>query len=216
VVYRVERLSEHESLDTWRRLRSDVYLATGLLAEADLKGSSYTDEYEGHSRHVLVRTTDGQPAACARLIVRQGDDRPLQVERQFGITVPARSAEISGFAVREPWRDGLSALALVRAMVELAVEEGTDDLYAEVEPWFLASLNRAGFPLRAITEERFVFNAWNVVTHVSVSAFLRGIDAALVAGDLSPTTLYFSRPWNWSIGTDDIVPRQRGDALEHT
>lgn len=214
-MYSVERLSAHDSLDTWRSLRSDVYLAAGLLAEADLIGGSYRDEYERQSHHVLVRTTDGQPAGCARLIVRQGDDRPLQVERVFGITVPARSAEISGFAILEAWQDGLSSLALVRAMVELAVEKGTDDVYAEVEPWFLASLNRAGFPLVAITDEKFVFNAWNVVAHVSISAFLSGIDAASDAGDRSPTTLYFSRPWNWSIGPGEVVPQQRGDALEH-
>lgn len=207
-MYRIEQVAEG-NVPHWLEVRRDLYLASGLISPIDLdEDGSYCDQYDGYSRHVLVRDAAGRPQGCARLIVRNGPHQPLQVEKQFQVAVEIGSVEVSGFAVSAAASNGLASLGLARAMVELAREEGADHLYAEVEPWFFTSLRRTGFPFKAITDEQWLYNAWNFVAHVRVSAILDVVAASPVATDASAMATYFRRPWTWSISTEDLVPEQ--------
>ena len=170
-MYRFKRVRDDRDMDLWLKLRTAVYLASGFLTQSDVNDAGiYVDQYDAYSEHVLAVDDTGLVVGSARLIVRQNGE-PLQVEKEFNITVEAVSAEISGLAVVAARRGSAVTAGLVRAVLEIAREGKIDRVYAEVEDDFLRHLNRFGFPLAPMTETRFVFNTFNRVATASVDNF---------------------------------------------
>ena len=195
-------------LGDWLATRRGVYRASGLL-NADVP-DPYVDRYDDYSVHLLAVDMDtASIVGTSRLILRDGDARPLQVEAQFGVIPEARSVEISGFAIQEAYRDGLASLGLIRGLIESAREHDAEMIYAEVEPWFLASLQTVGFPLTQITEPQWFYNAWNLVAVASVDGFFQGVAEAWRRGGHDLVTAYFSHPYDGTVHTRHLTPAQR-------
>jgi N-acyl-L-homoserine lactone synthetase len=100
--------------------------------------------------------------------------------------------------------NGVASLGLIRAMIELAGSAAIDNLYFEIEPWFLRSLRATGIPVEEITEPVWVYNTWNVVCHSHVPTIWDAAEASLSSGRPTPMASYFATPWSWSIEAGDV------------
>ena len=200
-MYRISEAVTSEELRQWYILRQTVYLAEQFISSADISDAHYTDKYDHHSQHFVVHDAESRAVASARLILRS-DHVPhfLQVEETFGLTIPAHSAEISGFAVLPPHRSSLASAGLVRALMERARELEIEHIYAEVEPWFYTALTKFGYPIQQISEPRFVYNSENFVFHVRAHDFWQVVETAKSERQASLLGTYYSHSWEWRIG----------------
>ena len=201
------RIAESGSpdVDRWLRLRQDVYLETGLIAAGEVDGGTgfYADQYDEYSTHVIASDDSGTDIACSRLI-DGGDDHPLQVTDLFGIETEPRSSETSGVAAIPSYRKSWASLGLYRAMSAIAAERGHEYGYAIVEPPYLASLRRIGYPFEVISEPKDVYGYPNVA-----AVFRRGdlLESMRTAGGpyASLVYRYFSKPFDWTLTGDDLA-----------
>ncbi|MGA9103141.1 hypothetical protein [Aeromicrobium sp.] len=188
----------------WLRLRTDLYLDTGLITLDDLDGPSalYTDTYDDYSTHLLASDDDGVDVGCCRMIEPQGD-QTLPVTDLFGIDPVHRSFEGSGVAVLPRLRKSMMSLGLYRAMAYVGDQRGYEYSYSIIEAPVLASLLRLGYPLRVLSEPRFVFNAPNVAAIMDRTEILRSLERI----DASSLVLrYYRKPFEWSLTEKDLTP----------
>jgi N-acyl-L-homoserine lactone synthetase len=191
--------------DRWLRLRQDVYLETGLITPGEVDGSTgfYVDEYDEYSTHVIASDGGGTDIACSRLI-DGGDHRPLQVTDLFGIKTEPRSSETSGVAAVSGYRKSWASLGLYRAMTEIAAERGHEYGYAIVEPPYLASLRRIGYPFEVISESKDVYGFPNVAAVFRRGELLESMRTA-EGPYASLVYRYFSEPFDWRLTEDDLA-----------
>ncbi|MFZ2528998.1 MAG: GNAT family N-acyltransferase [Rhodococcus sp. (in: high G+C Gram-positive bacteria)] len=206
------RIAEYgsEDFDRWRQIRTQLYLEAGLIEPESVDPSvgAFTDEFDGHSIHLLACDDAGEPVGCCRMI--EGGSNTLQVTKTFDLHVPHDSFEVSGTAVHQAFRKTFATLGFYRALFALAEERGYEHAYLVVEEPFLAALEVLGLPVEILTEPRWVYNTYNVVARVRVSA----VAAALTAADEArggTTTFgdYFRRPFTWTLDSRDILPPAR-------
>jgi hypothetical protein len=200
------RIAETGSSDftTWLRLRTDLYLQSGLIRPDELDSTGlYVDQYEGHSVHVLASDEHGADIACTRLI-DGSDGAPLQVTDLFDIAPRSRSSEASGTAVVAPYRKSWVSLGLYRALYEIAVDRKHENRYAILEPRFLASLRALGYPYEVVGEPLNVFGFPNIAGVYPVADLLPSMQQA-DGSQASVTFHYFSRPFEWTLTEEDVL-----------
>lgn len=193
-------------LDAWFRLRTELYLAAGLIEPEDVHPSSglFTDAYDDHSTHLLAADDAGHDIGCCRMIDAT-HGRTLPVTDLFGVETRPRSYEASGLAVKPEHRDAFVFVGFYRAMAELADERGHEYCYLIVEEPVPAALQRFGYPLRVLTEPRFVFNAPNVaavIARTETQAWMDRADDPRAAA----MARYYREPFDWTLTADDLVP----------
>jgi len=191
-MYRYVRVDSDLDRQDWLRTRQSVYLGAGLITPDDLTDGLYQDAFDAHCHHLLACDQDGEPVGSARLIVRDGDAAPLHLEGHFAMDIEPNSAEISGFTIVPGHRASELLTGLFRAVYELGREQQVTWLYAEVEPPFLRAIQEAGFPFEAVTEQKWIYNAWNFVIRVSLSDFIALVDGMAAAGRTSPVSTPFA------------------------
>ena len=190
--------------DRWLRLRTDLYLETGLITPDELDSTGlYVDPYEGHSVHVLASDDDGADLGCTRLI-DGSDGAPLQVADLFGITPLSRPSEASGTAVVAPYRKSWVSLGLYRALFQIAVDRGHEHRYSIVEPQYLASLRALGYPYAVLGEPLNVFGHPNIACVYPVADLLPSMQKA-DGPAASMTYRYFARPFAWTLTEEDLM-----------
>ncbi len=97
-------------LESWHRLRMQLYLEVGLITVADLDRSGrYRDEYSEHSIHILGANDDGVDIGCWHMI-EPADGRTLPVTDLFGIEILPRAYESSGTAIMREYRKSIASL----------------------------------------------------------------------------------------------------------
>ena len=200
------RIAEPGSADftTWLRLRTDLYLESGLITPGELDSAGlYVDQYEGHSVHVLASDEHGADIACTRLI-DGSDGAPLQVTDLFGITPLSRPSEASGTAVVAPYRKSWVSLGLYRALFEIAVDRKHEHRYAILEPRYLASLRALGYPYEVVGEPLNVFGFPNIAGVYPVADLLASMQQA-DGPQASVTYRYFARPFEWTLTEEDLL-----------
>ncbi len=116
--FRVDPATDDAMRDEVFRIRHEVYCQE-LRFEPERADRREWDEYDAHSLHCLLRTSQSphQPVGCTRLVLTNPDDRgqPLPFERTCAATLdrsiidPARLpreriAEVSRLAVRASYR----------------------------------------------------------------------------------------------------------------
>jgi N-acyl-L-homoserine lactone synthetase len=137
------------------RLRHQVYCVERGYEPGD--GGEETDEFDAHSRHVLLRhTSDGEVIGAARLIgpnhTDLGSSFPMQrvCEPQlFRHLPPTTTGEISRFSISKRRREGyaegmLTRLALMRGIAQLSSEMGLTHWLALMERGLLRLQKRNG------------------------------------------------------------------------
>ena len=191
-MYRYVRVDSDLDRQDWLRTRQSVYLGAGLITPDDLTDGLYQDAFDARCHHLLACDQDGEPVGSARLIVRDGDAAPLHLEGHFAMDIEPNSAEISGFTIVPGHRASELLTGLFRAVYELGREQQVTWLYAEVEPPFLRAIQEAGFPFEAVTEQKWIYNAWNFVIRVSLSDFIALVDGMAAAGRTSPVSTPFA------------------------
>jgi len=202
--YRIAKPGSSD-FDRWLRLRQDVYRETGLITPGEVDGSTgfYVDQYDEYSTHVIASDDGGTDIACSRLI-DGGDHLPLQVTDLFGIETEPRSSETSGVAAVPAYRKSWASLGLYRAMSAIAADRGHEYGYAIVEPPYLASLRRIGYPFEVISESKDVYGFANVA-----AVFRRGelLESMRIAEGpyASLAYRYFSKPFDWTLTEDDLA-----------
>ena len=136
------------------------------------------------------------------MIEPQGD-QTLPVTDLFGIDPVHRSFEGSGVAVLPRLRKSMMSLGLYRAMAYVGDQRGYEYSYSIIEAPVLASLLRLGYPLRVLSEPRFVFNAPNVAAIMDRTEILRSLERI----DASSLVLrYYRKPFEWSLTEKDLTP----------
>lgn len=193
-------------LDRWYRLRTDLYLSSGLIAPDDVEAASgvYRDVYDEYSTFILAADHAGVDIGCCRMIEGSAG-RPLPVQDLFGIEPLPHSYEGSGVAVAPEHRKGLVSLGLYRAMAALADERGYEYAYSIVEPPYLAFLCELGYPYEALSEPRTVFNAPNVAGVIRRSDTMAAMEAA--EGPFAAILLrYYRKPFDWTLTQPDLEP----------
>ena len=200
------RIAEVGSSDytTWLRLRTDVYLESGLIPADELDSTGlYVDRYEDHSAHVLASDGHGADIACTRLI-DGSDGAPLQVTELFGITPRSRPSEASGTAVVAQYRKSWVSLGLYRALFEIAVERKHEHRYSILEPRYLASLRALGYPYEVVGEPLNVFGFPNIAGVYPVADLLPSMQKS-DGPHASVTYRYFARPFEWTLTEEDLL-----------
>jgi Acetyltransferase (GNAT) domain len=157
-MYRYVRVDSDLDRQDWLRTRQSVYLGSGVITPDDLTDGVYQDTFDARCHHLLACDQDGEPVGSARLIVRNGDAAPLHLEGHFAVDIEPSSAEISGFTIVPGHRASELLAGLFRAVYELGREQQVTWLYAVVEPPFLRAIQRAGFPFKAVTEPKWIYN----------------------------------------------------------
>jgi N-acyl-L-homoserine lactone synthetase len=201
-MYRYVRVESNVDRQDWLRTRQNVYLDAGLITVDDLVHGVYQDSFDERCHHILACEQDGEPAGSARLIVRDGDSAPLHLEGHFPMHIEPNSAEISGFTVVSAHRQTKVLAGLARALFEVAREEQITWLYAEVEPPFLKLIQRIGFPFEAVTEQKWIYNAWNFVIRLSVPGFVSLVDEMVVRGQGNVLSQLFAHPFEFQLRRD--------------
>jgi len=201
------RIAEHgtDDLDRWRRLRTSLYLDSGLIAPSDIDPDAgvFVDVYDEHSVHLLAANDDGVDVGCMRMI-EPGAGRTLPVTDLFGIDVLPHAWEVSGGAVEPKYRKSLIMLGFYRALFWLAEEREYQNMYGIVEQAVLANALSSGFPVEVVSEPRFVFNALNVVTLIRRSSMVDAIESD--SDDAPAFASYFRKPFDWTLSADDLDP----------
>ena len=199
------RVAEHGSADftTWLRLRTDLYLDTGLITSDEVGPDGvFVDEYDDHSVHVLATDDQGVDIGCTRLI-DGSDGAPLQVTDLFGLTPLSRSSEASGTALVPHHRRSWASLGLYRALYEIAVERGHEHRYSIVEPPYLASLRALGYPYEVVGEPQHVFGHENLACVYPLADLLPAMKAA-TNPRAAIAYRYFSQPFSWTLTEEDV------------
>lgn len=191
-------------LDSWLRLRTGLFLESGLITADDLERDSgfFVDQYDDHAVHVLATDDAGADVGCTRMI-EPDEGRPLQVTTMFDIDPLPNSYESSGSAVVPELRKSWVSLGLYRATFAIAGDRGYEHTYAIVEPPYLASLRAIGFPFEVISDERHVFGHPNVAAVYERRDLLASMDAA--TSPLAPIVArYFHQPFEWTLTERDV------------
>jgi N-acyl-L-homoserine lactone synthetase len=191
--------------DRWRRLRTRLYLDTGLITPADIDPDAgvFVDVYDDHSVHLLAANEDGVDVGCLRMI-EPGAGRTLPVTDLFDIDVLPHAWEVSGGAVEPKYRKSLIMLGFYRALFWLAEEREYQNMYAIVEQAVLDNALNSGLPVEVVSEPRFVFNALNVVTLIRRSSMVAAIESD--SDDAPVFASYFRKPFDWTLSVDDLNP----------
>ena len=129
--------------------------------------------------HYFIETSAGLRIGTFRII--DGRLGALQVADQFRIVTQPNSYEISGFAVGPAYQATGVSIGVYRACYRIALDEGFDCAYMEVEDWLLNSLIRMGFPVRVIGDPRWTFNATNYAVAISIPQVVPALRAADLA-----------------------------------
>ena len=200
-------VAEHgtDDFDRWRRLRTRLYLDTGLITPADIDPDAgvFVDVYDEHSVHLLAANDEGVDIGCLRMI-EPGPGRALPVSDLFGIDVLPHAWEVSGGALEPRYRKSLVMLGFYRALFWLAEERGYQNMYAIVEQPVLENALNSGIPVEVVSEPRFVFNALNVVTLIRRSSMVAAIESD--SDDAPVFAHYFRRPFDWTLSDADLNP----------
>lgn len=191
-------------LDSWHRLRTDVYLESGLIAPDDFdpERGIFIDQYDEYAVHLLAANDEGTDIGCWRMIT-PGPGQTLPVTDLFDIEVLPNAWESSGSAILPQYRKSPVSLGFYRALFTLAEERGFENMYGIVEPAFLAAALRFGLPIEVISEPRFVFNSDNVATLITRDAMVDAIEST--AEDAPGFAAYFRKPFDWTLSVDDLA-----------
>lgn len=195
-----------DDIESWHRLRTSVYLDSGLITadEVDQSSGLFVDPYDEHSTHVLAANDDGLDIGCIRM-VELGDGRTLPVTDLFGTEPLPHAWESSGNAVLPEYRRTAVKLGFFRALFALAEEKSYENMYAIVELPYLDTVRRSlGFPIEVVSEPQFVFNAPNVATLLTRNAVVAAMDAAPAEG--SGFAAYLRKPFDWTLKSADLTP----------
>ena len=192
-------------LESWHRLRTDLYLESGLIGpdDIDLARGIFIDRYDDYSVHLLAANDDGLDIGCWRMIT-PGPGQTLPVTDLFGIEVRPKAWESSGSAILPRYRKTPVSLGFYRALFTLAEERGFENMYGIVEQAFLDAAVRFGLPIEVISEPKFVFNADNVATLITRSAMVDAIEAT--GEDAPGFSAYFRKPFDWTLAVEDLAP----------
>jgi len=192
-------------LEIFHRMRTEVYLAEGLITPPDVDPETglFTDQYDEHSIHLLAANDDGVDIGCWRM-VESGPGRTLPVTDLFGVHVLPRSFESSGSAIIPSYRKTLVGLGFFRALLAVADERGLDNAYGIVEPPYLATTRAIGIPIEVLSEPRHVFNADNVAIMVRRDALMAVLDT--VAESVPGFVDYFLKPFDWTLSDHEFPP----------
>lgn len=193
-------------IETYHRLRTQMYLEEDLIDSADLDPVTgvHVDQYDEHSTHLLVSVGDGVDIGCWR-IVEQREGCTLPVQDLYGIDVLPRSYESSGSAILPAYRKTLAGLGFFRAMLAIADERGLDHAYGIVEQPYLTATQAFGIPIQVLSEPRFVFNADNVAIMVDRDELMAALHGADVPS-LSRFITFFREPFDWTLDEHDLQP----------
>ncbi len=194
--YRVAESAD--DLATYHRLRTAVYLETGLVTTADVDSTTglYVDRYDDHSLHLLATNDDGLDVGCWRM-VESGPGRTLPVTDHFDIDVVPDSFESSGSAIVPAYRKSLVGLGFFRAMLAVSDDRGFDAAYGIVEQGYLDHARAIGIPIDVLGEPRFVFNTDNVPVVVRRHELMAVLDT--VAETLPDFVDFFLKPFDWTL-----------------
>jgi N-acyl-L-homoserine lactone synthetase len=194
-----------DDIDTYHRMRTEVYLAEGLITPRDLDPVTglFIDRYDEHSIHLLAANDEGDDIGCWRM-VESGPGQTLPVTDLFGVDVSPRSYESSGSAIVPTYRKTLVGLGFFRAMFDIADERGLDNAYGIVEPPYLATARAIGIPIEVLSEPQHVFNADNVAIVVRREALMGVLDT--VAETVPAFVDYFLKPFDWTISDHEFLP----------
>ncbi len=197
-----------DDLAGWHRLRTALYLDSGLITQDDIDPDSglFVDAYDDHSVHLLAADDDGVDIGCWRMI-EPGPGRTLPVSDLFGIDLLPNAWESSGSAIEPRYRKSPVSLGFHRALFSLAEERGYENVYGIVEQPYLAAAQRSGLPIEVVSEPRFVFNASNVATLIRRSSMVALIDSG--SDDAPAFAAYFRKPFDWTLSEDDFVTSRR-------
>jgi N-acyl-L-homoserine lactone synthetase len=194
-----------DDVETYHRLRTEMYLAEGLITPADVDPGTglYVDQYDEHSIHLLAANDDDLDIGCWRM-VESAPGRTLPVTDLFGVDVPPRSYESSGSAIVPAYRKTMVGLGFFRAIFAVAEERGLNNAYGIVEPPYLATARAIGIPIDVLSEPRHVFNADNVAIVVRRDALMAVLDT--VAETVPAFVDYFLKPFDWTLPDHDVLP----------
>jgi N-acyl-L-homoserine lactone synthetase len=205
VLIRYRIVESGDDLARYHRLRTDVYLDTGLITEADIDPTSglYVDRYDDHSVQLLATNDDDLDVGCWRMI-ESGPGRTLPISDLFDIEVTPNSYESSSSAILPAYRKTQVGLGFFRAMLEISEDRGLGDTYGIVEQPYLDFVRAIGIPVDVLGEPRFVFNADNVPIVIWRQELMAVLDA--VGPTAPPFVDYFLKPFNWSLAVEDAAP----------
>lgn len=194
-------------LESWHRLRTQLYLEAGLLTSSDLDARTglYRDQYSEHSIHILGATDEGVDIGCWRMI-EPAEGRTLPVTDLFDIEILPRAYESSGTAIKREYRKSIASLGFYRALSDLADAKGYEHAYGIVEVPVLDSIRRLGLPMEVISEPRHVFNAPNVATLSKRGEIIASLRSTRATRDGARVADFWERPFDWTLSTSDLNP----------
>ena len=194
-----------DDIASYHRLRTDVYLETGLITSDDIDHTTglYVDQYDDHSIHLLAANDDGIDVGCWRM-VESVPGRTLPVTDLFAVEVGPNSYESSGSAILPAYRKSMVGLGFFRAMFAVSDDRGFDDAYGIVEQPYLDSARAIGIPVDVLGEPRFVFNADNVPIVVRRHELLAVLGT--VAETVPEFVDYFLKPFDWTLSDHRFLP----------
>jgi len=193
-----------DDLEEWHRLRTRLYMESGLITGDDLDPSAvYRDRYSEHSIHIACADDDGVDIGCVRMI-EPAEGRTLPVSDLFGVQVLPKAYEGSGIAIMPEYRKSLASLGFYRALHDLADERGYEYSYGILEVPGLDAVRRLGFPIEVVSEPRNVFNASNVAIVHQRSNTLSSLRAADAGRGLDIAQLW-ERPFDWTLSGADLT-----------
>lgn len=145
---------------------------------------------------------EGEPAGAIRNIPRNGT--PLPVEDHFGVEVdPERKAiEVSRLAIPRSKRGSLVIHGLFKWVVQEALSDGVEDLYAIVEQGLLETLNGFGFPFVALTPPTQYFDGLTMAAHCRADRLIAGVEEQDELRHRRPLAPFFRAPASGSIYVD--------------
>lgn len=140
------------------KLRYKVYCEEmGFLEKDKYPNKEETDEYDGHSIHVVVRV-GSRFGGYARVILPNG--KGLPIFSHFDIPAEedmTHSCEISRFMISKVYRKKTETrreiFNLITTEIQKIIKENEVYIvYAVVEEWLLNSLNKRGFDFKLVGE----------------------------------------------------------------
>lgn len=191
-------------LESWHRLRTQLYLEAGFLTVGDLDESGlYRDQYSEHSIHLLGANDDGADIGCWRMI-EPAEGRTLQVTDLFGVDVLPKAYESSGAAIMPEYRRSIAALGFYLASFDIAEDKGYEYTYGIVELSVPDSVRRFGYPIEVISEPQHVFGTRNVATLTRRTEIVGSIRAADATREGFAVAHLWERPFAWTLSESDL------------
>jgi N-acyl amino acid synthase of PEP-CTERM/exosortase system len=145
----------------------------GFLEKYKYPHLKESDEFDGHSIHVVVRV-GRRLGGYARVILPNGEGLPIFQHFELPAEEDMQhSCEISRFMISKYFRRKAATrreiFRLLATEINAIIEENNiDRVYAVIEKWLLDSLNKRGYNFKQIGEGRYYMGAVTFPTRLVV------------------------------------------------